>query len=298
MRRVRLVQSGVFAGLALATGLLAHRLDTGSLRPYDVGVVPSAATLRWLSLGHPTLAANLLWLRTVQYIGDPRGDDRGWDKLYPLVDTLTDLDPGHGYAYQVAGSLLSTYELIPESNAILEKGMRALPDRYILPFLRAYNAFWYEDDWAGAGRYAEIAARAKGAPPHVRHYALAFYVKGQRADAAVAFLEQVLTETRDPETRAAVESQLQQALLERDAARLDDAIRTWRSRAVVGPLHLGQLVEEGLIPEVPADPFGGELYVDEEGLVRSTANPFRFSRPEPAWKRLPDPDRFRKGVAR
>jgi hypothetical protein len=296
MRRSRVVQVAVFAGLALATGALANRLDTGQLRPYDIGIVPSATTLRWLSLGHPTLAANLLWLRAVQYIGDPRADTRGWEKLYPVVDTLTDLDPSHGYAYQVAGTLLSAYDQVPESNAILEKGMKALPDRWILPFLRAYNAFWFDDDWAKAGRFAEIAARAKGAPPHVRHYALAFYVKGNRADAAVDFLEQALAESHDPETRAAVESQLQQARLERDAARVDAAVAAWRARAVVGPLHLGQLVEEGLLPAIPADPFGGELFVDADGTVRSTANPFRFSKPEPLWKRVPDPERVYGGT--
>lgn len=267
--------------LALATALLARRLDTGQLRPYDVGIVPSAGTLRWLSLGHPTLAANLLWLRAVQYIGDPRGDERGWDKLYPLVDTLTDLDPGHGYAYQVAGTLLSTYDKVAESNAILEKGARALPDRYILPHLRAFNAFYYDDDWVTAGKWAEIAARSKGAPAHARHYALAYYVKGRRADAAVDYLEQILSEARDPETRTAVEAQLKQAILERDAARVDEAAERWRERYVVGPLVIGQLVSEGLVDRIPADPFGGELYVDEEGRVRSTANPFRFSRPEP-----------------
>jgi hypothetical protein len=298
MRRPRFLQIAVFAGLALATGALANRLDTGRLRPYDVGIVPSAATLRWLSLGHPTLAANLMWLRAVQYIGDPHGEERGWSKLYPMVDTLTDLDPGHGYAYQVAGTLLTGFDQVPESNAILEKGMKAVPDRWILPFLRAYNAFWFDDDWAKAGRYAELAARAKGAPPHVRHYALAFYVKGQRADAAVAFLEQLLAESHEPETRAAVEAQLQQARLERDAARVDAAVRAWREHAVVGPLHLGQLVEEGLLPAVPADPFGGELYVDEEGVVRSTKNPFRFSKPEPLWKRVPDPERVYGGNPR
>ncbi len=298
MRRERVVQLVVFAGFTLATGLLASRLDTGKLRPYDIGIVPSARTLRWLSLGHPTLAANLLWLRAVQYIGDPRANERGWEKLYPVVDTLTDLDPSHGYAYQVAGTLLTSYDQVPESNAILEKGMKAVPDRWILPFLRAYNAFWFDDDWATAGRYAELAARAKGAPPHVRHYALAFYVKGQRADAAAAFLEQLLAESHDPETRAAVEEQLRQARLEQDAARVDAAVRTWRDRAVVGPLHLGQLVEEGLLPAIPADPFGGELYVDEGGTVRSTANPFRFSKPEPLWKRVPDPERVYGGSKR
>jgi hypothetical protein len=152
MRTLRIVQATTFASLALGTWLLARNLDTGRLRPYDVGIVPKASTLRWLSLGHPTLAANLLWLKAVQYIGDPRANERGWDKLYPLADVVTDLDPRHGYAYQVAGTLLSTFGHVPESSAILEKGTRALPDRYILPYLRAFNAFYYDDDWTTAGR--------------------------------------------------------------------------------------------------------------------------------------------------
>jgi hypothetical protein len=93
MRTLRIVQATTFASLALGTWLLARNLDTGRLRPYDVGIVPKASTLRWLSLGHPTLAANLLWLKAVQYIGDPRANERGWDKLYPLADVVTDLDP-------------------------------------------------------------------------------------------------------------------------------------------------------------------------------------------------------------
>ena len=280
MRLVRLGQVAVFAGLALATVLLARRMDSGELRPYDVGIVPRSSTLRWLSLGHPTLAANLLWLRAVQYVGEPRGDQRGWDKLFPLVDAVTDLDPRHGYAYQVAGTLLPNYGRVAESNAILEKGLRALPERYILPLLRSFNAFQYDDDWAAAGRFASVAARTPGAPDHVRHYALAFYVKGQRADAAVDFLTQILAETRDPETRAAVEEQFRQAVLERDLARLDAAVAEWRRRHVTGPLHLQQLVGEGLVPAIPSDPFGGELRIDEGGVVRSSVNPFRFSRPE------------------
>lgn len=280
MRTLRIVQFSTFAVLALATWALASRLDTGRLRPYDPGIVPRAGTLRWLSLGHPTLAANLLWLKTVQYIGDPRASERGWDKLHPLVDTVTDLDPRHAYAYYVAGSILSAFNHVPESNAILEKGTRALPDRYIFPYLRAFNAFYYDGDWTTAGRFAEVSARSPGAPAHVRQNVLAYYVKGHRAEAAVAFLEQSLAEARDPDTREAIEGQLKQALLERDAVRLDDAVKAWRDRYVVGPLYLHQLVAEGLLPAIPPDPHGGELYVGEDGRVRSTANPFRFSNPD------------------
>jgi tetratricopeptide (TPR) repeat protein len=297
MRTFRIVQATTFGVFALATWLLASHLDTARLRPYDVGIVPKASTLRWLSLGHPTLAANLLWLKAVQYIGDPRASERGWDKLYPLADAVTDLDPQHVYAYYVAGTLLGPLGSVADSNAILEKGSRALPDRYILPYLRAFNAFYYDDDWTTAGRFAEISARAPGAPPHVRQNVLAYYVKGQRADAAIAFLEQSLTEANDPETRKAVEGQLKQALLERDAVRLDEAVGKWRGRYIIGPLSVEQLVTENLLAEIPADPHGGELYVDEDGRVRSTANSYRFARPEPVWTRIPRPRIEKEGKA-
>lgn len=269
-----------FVALAAATTFAASRLHVEQERPYDIDAVPRAGPLAFLFLGNRTLAADVNWLRAVQYIGETRGNERGWDKLFPLVDAVTDLDPKHGYAYQVAGAILSSVGRIDESNRILEKGTRAVPDRYILPYHRAFNSFYYQDDWKEAGRWAEVAARTPGAPPHVRQNVLAYYVKGKRADAAVAFLEQALTEAKDPDTQKALESQLKQARLELDASKVEDAVAEWRARYRAGPLALGQLVSEGLIPSIPPDPYGGDLYLDEEGRVRSTANKFRFARPE------------------
>ncbi|MEI7704446.1 MAG: tetratricopeptide repeat protein [Deltaproteobacteria bacterium] len=279
----------IFLALAAATALAASRLHVEQDRPYDLEGVPRAGPLRFLFLGNRTLAADVNWLRAVQYIGEVRGNERGWDKLYPLVDAVTDLDPGHAYAYQVAGAILSSVGRVEESNRILEKGVRAVPERYILPYHRAFNAFYYQGDWKEAGRWAEVAARSPGAPPHLRQNVIAYYVKGKRADAAIAFLEQALAEARDPDTRKALESQLRQARLELDASRLEDAIATWRARYVVGPLALGQLLHEGLLRSIPPDPHGGELYLDDEGRVRSTENPFRFARPESPSEMQPAP---------
>jgi tetratricopeptide (TPR) repeat protein len=270
----------LFLALAGSTAFVASRLQVAQERPYDIDAVPRAGPLAFLFLGNRTLAADVNWLRAVQYIGEARGNERGWDKLFPLVDAVTDLDPKHGYAYQVAGAILSSVGRIDESNRILEKGTRTVPDRYILPYHRAFNAFYYQGDWKEAGKWAEVAARTPGAPPHVRQNVLAYYVKGKRADAAVAFLEQALTEAKDPDTRKALESQLQQARLELDASKVEDAIQEWRARYLSGPLALGQLVSEGLLPSIPPDPYGGDLYLDDEGRVRSTANPFRFGRAE------------------
>jgi tetratricopeptide (TPR) repeat protein len=268
------------AVLGLATAAAASRLPVPEERPYDVAVVPPASAARWLSLGHPTLVANLFYLRAVQYIGEPRASERGWEKLHPVADLVTDLDPGHGYAYQVAGTLLGSHDRVAESNAILEKGMRNCPTRYILPFLRAFNAFYYGGDYAEAGRYMELAARTPGAPERLRQNVLAMYVKGSRTDAALAFLEEARAAAEDDESRKAIDAQVKQALLERDAALLDRAVAQYEERHGVRPFLLAALVAEGLVERIPDDPFGGIYVLGPDGRVRSSLHAGRFSPPE------------------
>jgi tetratricopeptide (TPR) repeat protein len=272
----RPLRAAAAAALVAAMAFSAGRLRAARDRPYDVDVVPPAAALRWLSLGHALLASHLYWLRAVQYIGEERAEVRGWDKLYPLVELVTDLDPGHGYAYQVGGVILASNGRLAESNALLEKGTRNVKDRYSLPYYRAFNAFYYEGDWTLAGRWAEIAARTPGAPAHIRQSVLAYYVKGDRVEAALDFLESAHREAQDDETRKALEEQIRQARLERLARRVDAAIARWRERHVVGPVVLESLIQEGDLDEIPPDPFGGELYPGADGKVRSTAHDFRY----------------------
>ncbi len=265
--------------LAAATAWAASRLPDPRDAPYDIAMVPSARVLRWASLGHPTLVANAYYLRAVQYIGDLESNRRGWERLHPVLDLVTDLDPAHGYAYQVGGTILGSVHRVAESNALLEKGMRNVPDRYILPYLRAFNAFYYDGDFAAAGRFVEQAARVPGAPEHLRQSALAMYVKGRRADAALQFLRSVRAHVTDPESRKAIDSQIEQAELERVAAPLDDAVAAYRERFGLLPLTVHLLVRDGFLAAVPPDPFGGSWSIDRDGRVHSTAHPFRFARP-------------------
>lgn len=279
MRSRVLVLAATAAALFGAAAAAAHRIEIAAERPYDVAFVPGAGAARLLSLGHPTLAANLTWLRAVQYAGDPRADERGWEKLRPLLELVTDLDPGHGYAYQVGANVLVSAGRLDEANAILEKGMRNVPDRYVLPFHRAVNAFLYQGDHLTAARYFERAARTPGAPPHLAEYVLAQYARGDAAEAALSFLRHLEAEAQDDESRRALGTQIQRAIVERDAARLEEAAERYRARVGIAPVALEQLVQEGLVAQIPPDPFGGSYYLDDEGRVRSSANPRRFDRP-------------------
>jgi tetratricopeptide (TPR) repeat protein len=228
-------------------------------------------------------------LRAVQYIGEPNANTRGWDSLLPVAELVTDLDPSHAYAYQVTETILGSVGRIAESNAILEKGMRNVPSRYILAYLRAFNAFYYEGDYARAGEFVERAARIPGAPAHLRQNVLAMYVKGKRADAAIAFLMEAHGAAQDDDTREVIEGQLRRAFLERNAVVLDDAIAAYRARFGFVPVALQLLVPERLLEFIPPDPNGGSWIIDEDGRVRSTVDDHRFAPPEKQAHANPEP---------
>ncbi|WP_237757836.1 tetratricopeptide repeat protein [Anaeromyxobacter sp. PSR-1] len=269
--------------MAVALGLLmvvaASRIEVAQQRPYDILYVPRPAALRLGSVGHPTLAANLWWLKAVQYMGEPRAAERGWDRLFPALDLITDLDPQHGYVYQVGGNVLASEGRVGESNALLEKGVRNVPDRYIIPFHRAVNAFLYEGDYAAAARWFEVASRRPNAPAHLAEYVSAMYVKGDAPEAAVRFLTHLYERAEDDESRKALRKQLDQAVLERDAALLEDAAHVFEGRHGFPPVALAQLEHDGLVTGIPPDPFGGSYFLDPDGRVRSSVSARRLAPP-------------------
>ena len=89
--------------------------------------------------GFRGLAADIYWMRTVQYFGGQRvfATNKNYDLLYPLVDITTTLDPRLEIAYRYGAVFLS--EPRPGGAgrpdlgvAILAKGCQALPDNWRL----------------------------------------------------------------------------------------------------------------------------------------------------------------------
>lgn len=254
----------------------------GADRPFDVDYVPRGEALRFLAPGVRLSIANYYWLQTVQYVGEPRRVERGFNKLYPLVDLVTELDPGHGYAYQTAGIVLSAQGRLDESDRILEKGMEpGRPSWWSYPFYVAFNHYFYRGDYAEAARWARIAARTPGASPNIAHLALALEVKSGSPDDAVAFLQELRGVAKDEKTAEALDEQCRLAVLQRDFARIDAAVSTYRERTGHLPARLEDLVAGGVLDALPPEPFGGRYTVDRDGRVHSSKNDFRFKPAEP-----------------
>lgn len=96
--------------------------------------LPPAGAVRPLFLGYHALAADLFWIRTVQYFGAHIQTDRRYPHLYRLVDLTTSLDPHFVDAYQLGGLFLSLGRAYPEAIAIYRKGIEHNPDRWELPY--------------------------------------------------------------------------------------------------------------------------------------------------------------------
>ena len=84
--------------------------------------------------GFESIAADLYWLRTVQYFGAERrfAREKRFDLLRPLIEITTDLDPRLEVAYRYGAIFLA--ERAPEGAGrpreaieVLEKGVRTQP---------------------------------------------------------------------------------------------------------------------------------------------------------------------------
>jgi len=263
--------------LALASAISLRLAAQLRQRPYDVAHVPSGAAARWAALGHRGLVSDLYWLATVQYIGEPKAEQRGWDKLYPLVDLVTDLDPRHGYAYQAAGIVLSSAGRLDESDRILTKGMEKGPPYWSFPFYLAFNHWFYRGDYATGAEYAERAARTPGASPNIAHLALSLRSKSGSPEQAIEMLRELRAVAQDEVTASRLDEQLRRAVLERDAQLLERAASRFEAERGRPIRSLQELVTSGYVSALPEDPMGGEyLWYAQEKRVRSSKNPLRF----------------------
>jgi hypothetical protein len=258
--------------------------ERGAVR--DPAWLPSGKVLRTASFGQRLLLADFYWLRAVSYMGETLlAKVARWEALLPLAEIVTDLDPRYAYVYQVTGSnLAGLASRHAEADQILEKGMRALPDRWNLPFIQATNKFLFEQDYVAAARLARRAAEL-GKRPHLALLAAnlsALANTDDEYDAAATFLVQMLAQTNLPEMRDELEGRLIRIRTFQALATLEQAIAAHRARTGRLPVRLPELVP-AFLASLPADPSGGRIEYDPaSGAVRSSTlgprTPLRVTR--------------------
>jgi hypothetical protein len=151
----------------------------------------SGAHVKRLFPGFETIAADLYWLRTVQYFGGERlfASEKRFELLRPLVDIATTLDPRLEIAYRYGAIFLSEAPPIGagrprEGIELLARGVRSLPRSWRLRQDYGFFHHLFLDESERAAAILDEAAGMEGAPFWLRLMAADLLLKGgSRTDA-------------------------------------------------------------------------------------------------------------------
>jgi hypothetical protein len=255
-----------------------RRIDAvaGSYRAQEeVLYLWSGEQVKRLVPGFENLAADIYWLRTVQYFGGQRlfARDKRFELLRPLITITTTLDPRLEIAYRYGAIFLS--EPFPlgagrprEGIEVLERGASALPASWRLRQDLGFFHYLYLHDAKTAASVLNEAAGIPGAPFWLRTMAADLAARGgNRADSR-AMWRQMFEQAEEGIIRenARLRLQILDSLDARDAVAA--AAAEFEQREGRRPARLEELAPAGLwrgpLTDAAGVPFG---YDAETGRV-------------------------------
>ena len=300
----------VVGAVAIALALMAAAVQVQAVRERavptvdaddDAVYITSPVTLRRLTTGFNALAADLYWIRAIQYYGgakrrlaaQPPGaepppaltDTSQFEHLYELLDITTSLDPLFDIAYRFGAVFLA--EAYPLGSGrpdlaieLLEKGLRQRPDKWQYMEDIGFVHYWYDRNYRAAAEAFERASQMPGAPLWLKPLAATTLARGGDRRTSRAMWLLILQSAEVDWLRQQAEWRLNQfrALDEIDGlqGRLDDHVR--RTGDTLG--DWAALIRAGVVRRVPADPSGAPYVLTEDGRV--TLSPSSTLQPLPA----------------
>ena len=278
--------AGAFGAIVLAGALLAGAIQVQAAREREYPTPPveedavyitSGSALRRLSVAYDALAADLYWIRAIQYYGgakrrlaaQPPGpepppllaavDTREYDQLYALLDITTTLDPRFDIAYRFGAVFLA--EAYPAGAGrvdlavkLLEKGTGARPDKWEYMQDIGFVHYWYAHDYARAAAWFEKASEVPGAPVWLKGLAATTLAQGGDRQSSRR-MWQLILDTSDVDW---LRNSAQRVLLQLQALDQIDTIQSKLdalAKVRGGPLgDWATVVRARVFPGVPVDP--------------------------------------------
>ena len=133
--------------------------------------IENGEALKKAVLGFDSLAADIYWLRTVQYFGGQRrfSEEKRFDLLEPLLNITTTLDPNLKIAYTYGATFLS--EPWPRGAAsphkglaLIDKGIENHPEHWRFYLDKGFIYFWFLQDYEKAAEIFLDGSKLPGAP--------------------------------------------------------------------------------------------------------------------------------------
>jgi tetratricopeptide (TPR) repeat protein len=273
-----------FTTLKAATDRVVRSRVPGSSIIY----IPSGKFLRFATFGYRSLAADAIYLWSIQYYSTPTIDDR-FDHLDHVFGIINELDPRFRDPYEI-GAMIAVQgaqenrgqrpemaeKLTKDAFTILDRGDANNPDQWIYTFEAGHIALMNLKDYALAEKYFERCMRIPGAPVFVeRLRANAIFKRGDLETSWETWLD-IYRRAPDERTKKIASNHLYNVKAAIDRTAIERALAEYRERFGRLPADLGALARSGLLREVPKD-FDGNDYVYDPaaGTVQTGISPWR-----------------------
>lgn len=186
--------------------------------------VPDTRTTRLVFLGYDQAAADVMWLRSLEYFARHFTSDRRYEWLMHFVDQVIALDPRFRRVYHWAGASVLYGQTFTDNNVRLSNrfyaaAIRQFPDDSEAALRLGINYFvemkgQNEDERRqfrerGAD-YLEMAANMPGASPMILQLVAGVRSKLGATTLAVQSLLQLLEMIEDPVQRASIKARIDQ----------------------------------------------------------------------------------------
>lgn len=289
--------------IAAAAGVQAYRESHHPGPPVTAEslYITSGSTIRRLTTGYHALAADLYWIRAIQYYGGtklkvagspgalplpapaPSAGPNAYPLLYPMLDVTTSLDPRFNIAYRFGSIFLA--DAYPSGAgrpdlaiALLEKGLRERPDRWEYMQDIGFVHYWWRHDYTAAAEWFKRAGETDGAPWWLKSLAANTLTEGGDRNSSRLMWQSILQSAEndwlknDAERRLAQLDTLDQIdNVQRVVDRAGQAglVRDWQT-----------IVRARLLPGIPVDPSGTPFEIDARGRVRLSPRSPLFPLPD------------------
>lgn len=282
--RVTVVATAVLTiGLALSVVTL-HQIDRirEGATLQEVVYIPSAQTVRHLSLGYNGLLADIYWTRAVQYFGSHHhAKSMDYQILKPLLETTTTLDPHLIPAYEFGSIFLAQNppEGAGDPNAaaeLVKKGIRENPEAWRLWYHLGFIQWQELRNPALASESFLQGSKVPGAMPWMKVMAAALAQNAGNSETARYLWTNIYQSTEDKMIRQNAIKRLAALKSDEEVQMLQNLIDQYQQQQGHYPSSFQELISVGWIRRVPLDPLGYPYQIHNGRVVLARPSELPF----------------------
>jgi tetratricopeptide (TPR) repeat protein len=231
----------------------------------------SGKLVKTLSLEYAPLIGAVYWTRVVQYFGEKhRLRQTNLELLWPLLDIATTLDPHLMPAYRFGSMFLSDSPPRGEGRPdlavkLLDRGIRANPEEWRL-YQDLGNVYYFDaKDYPKASAAFEQGSRNPHALIWMKVMAAKIAAEGESPETSYFLWLQVYQTTTDPMVKQNAEQHLKLMKVELDLKEINRLGDEYEKQTGRRAIRMRELVEVGLLKDIPRDPEGYEYTFGDDG---------------------------------